>query len=69
MCACAQLPYAINSSSFRRYDPRNEEISVAPVKKGTSPLSPPRLPSSFSRERKREKERTATHSGRQCELI
>lgn len=55
-CACAQLPYAINSSSFRRYDPRNEEISVAPVKKGTSPPSPPRRPVFRERERERQQQ-------------
>lgn len=37
LCSRAQLPYAINRRSFRRYGPRNEEISVAPVKKSSVP--------------------------------
>ena len=35
-CSRAQLPYAINRRSFHRYGPRNEEISVAPVKKSSA---------------------------------
>lgn len=56
LCSRAQLPYAINRRSFRRYGPRNEEISVAPVKKSSVPslslflsFCHSRWPSSFFR--------------------
>lgn len=56
LCSRAQLPYAINRRSFHRYGPRNEEISVAPVKKSSVPslslflsFCHSRWPSSFFR--------------------